>query len=176
MIHYEHQFKDNTVLKVIDKEYRPAKRDVPMLQFIFRDERGRGMTLEAPLWDGEEIIRPLYDALGKYLGEEPSKKEEPTLGVEDAEIIKIEAIPDEECEKLSDHSIKNPRKCKYRFTDGNICGREFMPKSPRQKYCAICSEANKRGMKLKGRKLDNKMPKVLQEVIVGDSEIEKETE
>ncbi len=129
MLWFEHTFGDNTILRIVDKEFRAAKRDVPFLQFCFKDETGRNMTLETPLYDKKvNVVEEIHKGLGRYLDILPETK---TLGVEDDEPEVIAPKSASELLELHDHANKNPRRCKR-------CGEEYMPKSPRQLYCNPC--------------------------------------
>lgn len=117
---YEHKFQDGSTIRLLNKEFKDAKKDVPTLQFGFL-HNGHNSIIEVPLYDRNagKYLLPEIIAAVKALDEEEVEETPQTvqLIVEKRIPVKERNFPTKVCAD---------------------CGKEFMPNSPAQKRCKLC--------------------------------------
>jgi hypothetical protein len=117
---WEHKFVDGSLVRLVMKDFKEAKKAVPHFQFCFLNG-GKPTTLEVPMYDrhqDKEILTSLHEAICEYL-------EIPVEVVEEQTITLVEDIEPFKGQKFSEKDCKD-------------CGRAFIPDSPAQKACNFC--------------------------------------
>jgi hypothetical protein len=137
---FSHRFKDGSIIRVIEKKFPAAEKQIPTFMFQFRHEN-RNMTLEAPLYDVVEksdLIPELYKSLGEFLGAKKVEK------VEEPDTVQVTLNVGEELEEPK--KADNPSRLVKEKTCAD-CGTVFAPASNAQKVCNPCRIKRKKGTK-----------------------------
>lgn len=117
---YEHKFNDGSVIRLLYKEFKDAKKEVPTLQFGFL-HNNHNSIIEVPLYDRNA---------GKYLLPEII---EAAKTLDEGEIEETPQVIRLNIEK------ENPIETQKFTTKVCIdCGKEFIPTCPAQKHCKLC--------------------------------------
>ena len=133
MIIYEHKFFDGSVIRLLHKEFKDAKKEVPTLQFGFL-HNGHNSIIEVPLYDRNA---------GKYLLPEII---EAVKALDDGEVEEVPQVVQLIVEK------ENPIETQRFTTKVCIdCGKEFIPTCPAQKHCKLCMMGPEKAAELQAK-------------------------